>query len=119
MESARSLAKKALEEICRVVDEDQAQNNRDSEFILVSVVSAVYTEYADNKPVVRRDNLDILWYGADPGLMDTRAAQIEAAMRAAGFYTVSLPMDLGYDAGDQYFGTTQEFCLERAVPDGV
>lgn len=120
MKSARSIARQALEDahICRVADDDITPQNREKEYITVTVVSGVYTAYACNRPIQRRDNVDVDWRGVDQSIADQRMQEIEKVLTDAGFIPVSLPMDLGYDPDNQFFGMTQEFSLYRVVPHG-
>ena len=118
MESARSLAKKALRAVCKVVDEDQAATNREMEYATVTLVSGVYTDYADNKPIQRRDNVDVNLYAVDISRLDKLADAAESAMVAAGFIPQDLPVDVQNDQNHQLFGVVQEFALYRTVGHG-
>lgn len=116
MDSARKIAKEALRaaNICEVVDED-VKVNRLQEYITVTAVSGVYTDYANGRPIQRRENIDVDYFGITSDMIDERMQQIEAALVAAGFRVVSLPLDLGYDQEEQYFGASAEFALYRSL----
>lgn len=118
MESARSLAKQALRSVCTVAEEDQAATIREKEYATVTVVSGVYTAYADNKPIQRRDNVDVNLYAVDISRLDELTTAAETAMSAAGFIPQDFPSDLGGDKNHQLFGAVQEFALYRTVEYG-
>lgn len=118
MESARSLAKKALGSVCAVAEEDQTATIREKEYATVTVVSGVYTAYADNKPIQRRDNVDVNLYAVEVSRLDELTASAEAALAMAGFIPQDLPADVGSDQNHQRFGVVQEFALYRAVDYG-
>lgn len=99
-----------------VIPEEMSTGNIPDEYITYNIVSGVYTAYANGRPIQRRDNIDVNWYGNDISLKMPRMVEIESAMTAAGFMAVSLPSDIDRSNNADYYGATMEFALYRAVP---
>ena len=118
MQDIREVVQSALDEafIEKVDVTAEEPYELPDEYITYMVVSAVYTEFANGRPIQRRDNIDVTWYGKDIKKKASRMAEIESAMTAAGFYVVDLPYDLPRDDGTDYYGSTMEFSLYRVVP---
>lgn len=97
------------------VEPEDVEGVLPDEYITHSVVSGVYTDYANGRPIKRRDNVDVSWYGKNNAIKMKRMSEIEAAMTAAGFRVVELPFDLSREDGADYYGATMEFSLHRVV----
>ena len=98
-----------------VVAEELVTDKMPEEYIAYSVVSGTYSAYANNRPIQRRDSVDVDWHGSHLSKKDARMAAVEAAMRSAGFLVESLPYDLGRDPVSRRYGATMEFVLYRTV----
>lgn len=97
------------------VAEDLVTDKMPDEYISFTVVAGVYTDYAGNRPIARRDHIDVDWHGKSITQKNQRMEQIEKAMVKAGFKPWSLPSDMERDPVSKRFGATQEFALYRMV----
>jgi hypothetical protein len=99
-----------------VTPEELISEELPDEYITYVVVSGGYTHYADNRPIRKKEYVDVKWRGLDITIKSNRMEEIETAMRKVGFLPQDLPSDLYRDETAQYFGATQEFALSREVP---
>lgn len=122
MEDIRAIVQTALDAsffgIVEVAPEELISDELPDEYITYTVVSGLYTHYANNKPVRKTEYVDVRWRGLDILKKNGRMEKVEAAMRKAGFIPQDLPADLYRDETARYFGATQEFALSREVPSG-
>lgn len=122
MQDIREIVQSALDAVffgvVDVTPEEFIADNLPAEYITYALVSGEYTEYANNRPVRRREYVDVKWRGLDIQSKHPRMAEIEAAMCSAGFLPQDLPSDLYRDETSRYFGAAQEFALYREVPHG-
>lgn len=122
MRDIREIVQSALDAVfygtVEVAPEELIADEVPDEYITYTIVSGLYTEYANNRPIRRRDYVDVKWRGLDIRKKNSRIEEIESAMRAAGFLPQDLPSDLYRDEISRYFGATQEFALSREVPHG-
>lgn len=89
------------------------------EYITFNLVSGVYTDYANGKPIQRKDNIDVKYYGKSLSKKHCRLEEIEQALISVGFKVVSLPEDLGRDDITGHDGSIMEFSLTRTVKYGA
>ncbi len=122
MRDIREIVQSALDAVfygaVEVTPEELIADEMPDEYITYTIVSGLYTEYANNRPIRRRDYVDVKWRGLDIRKKNSRMEEIESAMCAVDFVPQDLPSDLYRDETSRYFGATQEFALSREVPHG-
>lgn len=60
------------------------------EYIVIYLVSSVYTAYANGRPIRQRDTIDVDYYGKDLEIKTTREKEIIKKLAVANFRPVEL-----------------------------
>ncbi len=119
MEDVRKIVQRALDAVffgaVEVLPETVEREMMPDEYITHSVVSGGYTDYANGRPIRRRDYVDVTWCGISIADKGPRAEQIIAAMVAANFDVINTGTDLTRTDASDYYGVTMEFALSRMV----
>ena len=89
------------------------------EHITYAQLGSEVAAYADDRPLIRRDRVQITWYGTDTTAKAKRMDTIEAAMLEADFTPVSLWTDTGRDPITNLYTATASYDLMREYDDGA
>lgn len=126
MEDARKLATKTLRSSFKKdgvkVFSSEASftgSEQPEEYIVLYLISSVYTAYANGKPIRQRDSIDVDYYGKNQDQKVLREPQILKTLEAVGFRTAERFYDDGSGSDERgYFFSSATLSIERVITDG-
>ena len=126
MEDARKLAIKTLRSSFKKdgvkVFSSEASftgSEQPEEYIVLYLISSVYTAYANGKPIRQRDSIDVDYYGKNQDKKVLREPQILKALETVGFRTAERFSDDGSGSDERgYFFSAANISVERVITDG-
>ena len=124
MEDARKLAIKTLRSSFKKdgvkVFSSEASftgSEQPEEYIVLYLISSVYTAYANGKPIRQRDSIDVDYYGKNQDQKVLREPQILKALENIGFRTAERFSDDGSGSDERgFFYSFANLSIERVIP---
>lgn len=98
-----------------VVAEELVTDKMPEEYISYSVVSGTYSAYANNRPVQRRDSVDVDWHGSRLSQKDARRRPWKRPCVRRDSWWNRCRMTWAAIRSARRYGATMEFVLYRAV----
>ena len=126
MEDARKLAIKTLrsnfkKEGIKIFSSEASFTEEEppEEYIVVYLISSVYTAYANGKPIRQRDSIDVDYYGKNQDQKVTREPQILNILENVGFRTSERFSDDGSGSDERgFFYSFANLSIERVISIG-
>lgn len=126
MEDVRKLAIKTLrstfkKEGIKIFSSEASFTEKDppDEYIVVYLISSVYTAYANGKPIRQRDSIDVDYYGKNQDQKVLREPQILKALETVDFRTAERFSDDGSGSDERgFFYSFANLSIERVILDG-
>lgn len=87
-------------------------------YFVYSVVTTPSAEYANDRILIRRYNVEILYYASSEAFDYSLVERCQQAMFAHGYTLPVGEIDLGFLPGKDMRGIAMEFTTERVVQNG-
>lgn len=85
------------------------------EYIVFNIGSETYTQYADNIPIFKLYEVNIIWIGKDITKKSQRVIEITKTMTEKGFRVSAAGRDLERELNSKHYGFKSSFRLCKVV----